>query len=198
MMDNYVGPEGPKGEREMSIFEYYKEKSRETAIYPNTGNNIAYPTLGLCNELGDELYTAIISYTTNSLSVDMNNLSKEIGDCFWYITTTCDEANLQFDDIQKASMNIVTYADLTSNIREATIESCKLAGIVKKIMRDNNNSVTDDKRNKIRACLEIIVAFLTSVCNELSLSLEVILVQNIEKLASRKERGKLQGDGDNR
>ena len=34
-------------------FSEYQLKSRITAIYPNIGTNIVYPTLGLCGETGE-------------------------------------------------------------------------------------------------------------------------------------------------
>ena len=34
-------------------FEEYQQKSRTTALYPNTGNNFIYPTLGLAGEAGE-------------------------------------------------------------------------------------------------------------------------------------------------
>jgi len=34
-------------------FTDYQEQSKETAIYPNRGNNFVYPTLGLVGEAGE-------------------------------------------------------------------------------------------------------------------------------------------------
>ena len=34
-------------------FSEYQKTARKTAIYPNRGNNIAYPTLGLAGESGE-------------------------------------------------------------------------------------------------------------------------------------------------
>lgn len=34
-------------------FSEYQLKAGETAVYPNIGNNLAYPTLGLCGEAGE-------------------------------------------------------------------------------------------------------------------------------------------------
>jgi hypothetical protein len=31
----------------------YQNEARRTAIYPDAGNNMAYPTLGLCGEAGE-------------------------------------------------------------------------------------------------------------------------------------------------
>ena len=34
-------------------FKEYQEKSRQTAIYPNLGENFIYPSLGLAGETGE-------------------------------------------------------------------------------------------------------------------------------------------------
>ena len=31
----------------------YQERSRATAVYPEAGDNLLYPTLGLCGEAGE-------------------------------------------------------------------------------------------------------------------------------------------------
>jgi len=31
----------------------YQQQSRQTALYPQVGNNPTYPTLGLCGESGE-------------------------------------------------------------------------------------------------------------------------------------------------
>ena len=34
-------------------FSEYQARSRATAVYPDAGNNIVYPALGLCGEAGE-------------------------------------------------------------------------------------------------------------------------------------------------
>ena len=34
-------------------FDEYQVRARQTAVYRNLGNNITYPTLGLCGEAGE-------------------------------------------------------------------------------------------------------------------------------------------------
>ena len=34
-------------------FADYQQRSRATAVYPGAGDNLLYPTLGLCGEAGE-------------------------------------------------------------------------------------------------------------------------------------------------
>ena len=107
-------------------FKEYQEKSRETAIYPDQGNNIIYPTLGLCGETGE------------------------------------------------------------------------IAEKVKKIIRDDNGKLSEDKRKELSKEIGDILWYVSQLATELNLNLSDIAIQNIEKLNSRKQRGVLGGSGDNR
>jgi len=42
-----------KSEEDPLTFNDYQKRARETAIYPNLGNNIVYPTLGISGEAGE-------------------------------------------------------------------------------------------------------------------------------------------------
>lgn len=77
-------------------------------------------------------------------------------------------------------------------------EAGELAGKVKKIFRDNNGNVDDEVREKIKSELGDVLWYVAQVATDFGLSLGDIGEQNIEKLASRMERGTLHGDGDNR
>jgi NTP pyrophosphatase (non-canonical NTP hydrolase) len=107
-------------------FSEYQRLSRETAIYPDLGNNIAYPALGLCGEAGE------------------------------------------------------------------TAEK------VKKAMRDDGGTLTEERRAAIGAELGDVLWYAAQLATEAGLELEEIAVANLEKLASRQRRSVLQGSGDTR
>ena len=50
----------------------YQEEAWETAIYPNQGDNLYYPALGLAGEAG-EVCNKIKSLTEDYLSLDKEN-----------------------------------------------------------------------------------------------------------------------------
>jgi NTP pyrophosphatase (non-canonical NTP hydrolase) len=107
-------------------FSEYQERSRATAVYPNAGDNIVYPALGLCGEAGE------------------------------------------------------------------TAEK------VKKAMRDDGGTLTEERREAIAAELGDVLWYAAQVATEAGLDLELIAEANLEKLASRQRRSVLQGSGDDR
>lgn len=104
----------------------YQEKASTTALYPNAGQNLYYPALGLGGETGEVLNK------------------------------------------------------------------------IKKVMRDHGGTVTDEYREILRGELGDVLWYVAALARELGLDLDDIASANLEKLFSRKERGTLSGDGDNR
>jgi NTP pyrophosphatase (non-canonical NTP hydrolase) len=104
----------------------YQEKAKSTAIYPNQGENIYYPALGLAGETGEVLNK------------------------------------------------------------------------IKKVMRDHEGVVNDEYKQILKKELGDVLWYVAGLCTELDLDMAEVAEENINKLFSRKERGKLQGDGDNR
>ena len=107
-------------------FSEYQRLSRETAIYPDLGNNIVYPALGLCGEAGE------------------------------------------------------------------TAEK------VKKAMRDDGGTLTEERRAAIGAELGDVLWYAAQLATEAGLDLEELAAANLEKLSSRQRRSVLHGSGDTR
>ena len=107
----------------MNFDEYQAPK---TAIYPGRGENLTYPTLGLCGESGE------------------------------------------------------------------------VSEKVKKLIRDKGGVIDDDVRADLRKELGDVLWYVAQLCTELGLSMSDVAQGNIDKLASRMERGKISGDGDDR
>ncbi len=79
-----------------------------------------------------------------------------------------------------------------------TNEAGELAGKVKKIFRDRNGQITEADREALKGELGDVLWYLTQICTQLDLSLAEVAQANIAKLSSRRERGKIGGDGDDR
>ena len=104
----------------------YQTQALQTAIYPDQGNNLVYPALGICGEAGE------------------------------------------------------------------------VAEKVKKLIRDEGGVLTDPVREKIALELSDVCWYLAVLAYELDFTLEEVMQMNLDKLASRQERGVLTGSGDNR
>lgn len=107
-------------------FTEYQKKAQTTTLYPNAGNNLYYPALGLGGETGEVLNK------------------------------------------------------------------------VKKVMRDHGGTVTNEYREILRGELGDVLWYVSALASELNLDLDDIARANLEKLFSRKERGVISGDGDER
>lgn len=75
-------------------------------------------------------------------------------------------------------------------------EAGEVAEKVKKIIRDNKQIV--DEKEDIAKELGDVLWYIAAIGRDIGYSLEVIAEMNLEKLADRKARGTIQGNGDNR
>ena len=74
----------------------------------------------------------------------------------------------------------------------------EIQGKLKKIVRDDNGVVTEEKRQALRGEMGDALWYLANLASELGVGLEDIAADNIKKLASRKARNVLMGSGDDR
>ena len=110
---------------------------------------------------------------------------------------------MTFDDYQKTSRQTALYPNiLGKNYVYPTLglvgEAGEIAEKVKKVFRDNNGEMTEERKAVIAQELGDVLWYLAQIATELDLSLDTIASENITKLLSRKERGTLHGDGDGR
>lgn len=109
---------------------------------------------------------------------------------------------MTFEEYQKKSRNTAIYPDLGSNFIYPVLglvgESGEVAEKIKKVLRDEQGIITPKKKEEIKKELGDVLWYLSQIATELDLSLDDIAQTNIEKLQSRKLRGKLCGSGDNR
>jgi NTP pyrophosphatase (non-canonical NTP hydrolase) len=85
----------------------YQLRSRATAVYPGVGENLLYPTLGLCGEAGEvaEKIKPMIRDDAGVLTEERRAaLSKELGDVLWYLAQIATEADLELDAIAEANI----------------------------------------------------------------------------------------------
>jgi NTP pyrophosphatase (non-canonical NTP hydrolase) len=69
---------------------------------------------------------------------------------------------------------------------------------VKKMFRDNHGIPTTEKVEEIKKELGDVLWYVANLAADFQIDLEEVAELNIQKLFSRKERGVLQGSGDNR
>ncbi|DAZ90204.1 nucleoside triphosphate pyrophosphohydrolase family protein [Mycobacteroides abscessus] len=77
-------------------------------------------------------------------------------------------------------------------------EAGEIANKAKKVLRDDAGVITDEARMRIIFELGDVLWYVAQTATQLGADLESIAGINIAKLASRSERGTLQGSGDSR
>jgi len=109
---------------------------------------------------------------------------------------------MEFEDYQEAAASTAIYPNRGNNLAYTTLGLCGEAGEVaekvKKIIRDKNGVLTSEDEEEIAKELSDVLWYLAMSATEVGSNLEEIAEINMKKLSSRKERGVLQGSGDNR
>lgn len=109
---------------------------------------------------------------------------------------------MDFNEYQAAARETAIYPSIGNNYIYPLLgladETGEVFGKFKKLMRDKDGIITEEFIEEIKKEIGDICWYISTLCSELSLSLDDVAVSNIEKLRSRKERGVLKGSGDNR
>ena len=97
-------------------FNEYQEAALGTATYPDIGNNLIYPALGIAGEAGEtadkiKKYWRNFGHTKASqLTTEQSiELVKELGDVLWYIAALASELDYPLEFI--AERNIEKLLD---------------------------------------------------------------------------------------
>lgn len=77
-------------------------------------------------------------------------------------------------------------------------EAGEVADKVKKVIRDNNQDFTTEKKAEIAKEIGDVLWYCATLAHDLGYSLDQIAEINYSKLKSRQMRGKISGEGDNR
>lgn len=109
---------------------------------------------------------------------------------------------MNFNEYQQKSRETAIYPDKDNNFVYPVLglvgESGEVAEKFKKIIRDKSSIINDNDKEEIVKEMGDVLWYLAQLSSELNVSLEYVVERNLEKLNSRKDRGLLKGDGDNR
>lgn len=193
-------------DKEKLTLNAYQAAAMSTAL--PTSLNMAYMAYGLVNEIG-ELQEKLASNTPGILTSE--ETLKELGDVLWYIAGVSQIRGWKLSEVvldDTTDIAISEYAvgeESEVLASESGQESCiklsigltiaagNLCGALKKEIRDNTHK-PDVEKEALRRIFQISVM----LAKVMSSTLEHVAIANIEKLASRKARGVIGGNGDNR
>ncbi|MEA3323073.1 MAG: nucleoside triphosphate pyrophosphohydrolase family protein [Patescibacteria group bacterium] len=109
---------------------------------------------------------------------------------------------MKFSEYQKKSRVTAIYPNKDDNFIYPTLglvgESGEIAEKIKKVLRDDEGKMSDDKKTEIGKELGDVLWYISQLATELGVDLDEVAEGNIEKLYSRLDRGVIQGSGDNR
>jgi NTP pyrophosphatase (non-canonical NTP hydrolase) len=88
--------------------------------------------------------------------------------------------------------------DVVYNALGITGEAGEIADHVKKMLRDDNGVLTDQRKESLKKELGDVLWYIANMARRLDLTLDEVAEANIKKIVDRKSRGVQHGSGDNR
>lgn len=170
----------------------YQENCKKTLCYTSYKEMIACSAL----EILDEVTEFLEHYYGEN---DERLLHLELGDILYPVAILTDYYNVVPEAIAEP-FQVIKYSIGGDFIENTVYCAGKIAGIIKKVIRDGNYILdeTNGRKSKFQYYLDSLFTLILDYCSYSKLNFSDILNMNIEKLFDRKERGVLQGDGDER
>lgn len=110
---------------------------------------------------------------------------------------------MTFDEYQQGAITTnLTKDDQLKELMQQVLglgdESGEVLAIFKKWIRDKDADILQLDKGSVKKEMGDILWYIAVIAHDLDISLDDLARTNLEKLASRKERGVLGGSGDNR
>lgn len=108
---------------------------------------------------------------------------------------------MSFDEYQRTAQLTAIYLERFRVVYPAlglASEAGEVAGKIKKVLRDQGGDFDAAPIEALKDELGDVLWYLAVLAADLGLSLDEIAAQNLDKLASRRDRGRLGGEGDSR
>ena len=89
-------------------FDEYQYEAGDTATYPNKGDNLYYPALGLAGEAGEVCEKIKKIYRDKKGIVskeDKVELTKELGDVLWYVAALASEIDICLSEVVETNLD---------------------------------------------------------------------------------------------
>ena len=109
---------------------------------------------------------------------------------------------MTFQEYQEEARKTAIYPNKDNNFIYPTLglagEAGEVAEKIKKVIRDGNGIVSEEKKEEITKELGDVLWYVANLAKELGITLEDVAQKNLIKLQSRQQRNELHGSGDNR
>jgi len=164
-------------------FDEYQKRAAEFAVYPKDRER-EYLALGLISEVG-ELAGKVKKEIRDGVHLTEAILG-ELGDCAWYAAMNCTSCGFEMQSFLNG-FKPHEYDGMTA-VEIIPIFAHGASGFASSMRADMMRTVG----------MSSVITGLALLALRYSTTLEAVCEANIAKLTDRKERGKLQGSGDNR
>lgn len=195
----------------------YQFSAGETDMITEAQFKMGYYPLGMCGESA-EVYTELLKLKVTPSSENIEAMALEVSDVCWYAARyifrlkglkSIGKAYIRDKDGSISAVNAglggielsedtgctPNLEKLQINCMQLSIKTGTIADIVKKVIRDQNGAYSQDKVNEIALLCEEVLKICWNICNNLGISFNKCLEMNLAKLASRKARGVIGGNG---
>ncbi len=108
---------------------------------------------------------------------------------------------MTFNDYQNEAVKTAVYPDHLEILYPAlglAGECGEVCEKVKKVFRDKEGVVSEETKTELAKELGDVLWYIANLATDLELTMDVIAETNITKLKSRRERGVIHGNGDNK
>lgn len=163
---------------------------------------IPYIVLGIVGE-ATELYEKVTE-KLDGKDVSLELLGKECADVVWYLAAWADENGLLLKDLVIEHLtDEYPLINLERDLKNVVIYSGQIAEYSKKALRDDFADISKgvypaSKMKKTNEAVANLYRATSYVAGAFGLVMGDLLIENVEKLKSRAERGVLGGSGDKR
>ena len=148
--------------------------------------------------------TILVLLARSSIVIYVTRDNKKLtSDCVLFVNFDFfKKIKMEFNEYQREARKTALYPEVGGNPIYPTLglvgEAGEVADKVKKILRDNKGFFDDKSKDAIKFELGDVLWYISQLSSELGYELEDVANSNLQKLDSRKSRGKIQGSGDNR
>lgn len=181
----------------LASYDAYAAWTDSVAQYPPTAEPF-YLALGIADEVGElRAKMHLLTNTTLLTGAYHDDVIKETGDCFWYISRYCVKV------LKIPFRELIMDASLVKNNPSLSMIEClgTICGVEKKRIRDGelwDDFKRSSKNAEAYAALRMLTRSLLLTLVDLQVPLVKVLVINRDKLTARMNDGTIRGDGDNR
>lgn len=174
----------------MKLEEYKKEALQRInpLIEASPKESMNYTCLGILEETGEviaEIRKPLFKGNFHEKPLDIAEIKSELGDLMWYMALACKNNDIDMNELK--AKDILEMSKEPNTKRERIIQICIRMGqtsgeIVEQYQLIlEKNEENDNLKKKIEEQYYNIV----SLCNELGISIDEVLKENIQKVNSR-------------